>query len=148
MANQIPLSRLTGNIYRNTLAHNSEVFKKYSLGSGTYPYLLILSNNEGINQNQLSKELAVDKALSARVIKKLIDLEYIHKELNKDDSRAYQLFITDKAKEIIPDIREEIKKWNDIITQNLNEEEKEILENLLNKVMTNINKYKAENEEC
>lgn len=144
---RIPITKLTGGIYRNTLEYTSEVFKKYSLGSGTYPYLMILYNKEGISQNQISKELAVDKALSARVIKKLIDLDYVRKETNSKDSRAYCLYLTDKAKSIIPAMKEELANWNEIMTQNLTEEEKDNITDLLSRVLGNIKKYKLENEE-
>lgn len=144
---RIPITKLTGGIYRNTLEYTNEVFKKYSLGSGTYPYLMILYNKEGISQNQISKELAVDKALSARVIKKLIDLGYVRKETNSKDSRAYCLYLTDKAKLIIPSMKEELAKWNEIMTQNLTEEEKDDITDLLSKVLGNIKIYRLENEE-
>ncbi|WP_342756252.1 MarR family transcriptional regulator [Kineothrix sedimenti] len=144
---RIPITKLTGGIYRNTLEYTNEVFKKYSLGSGTYPYLMILYNKEGISQNQISKELAVDKALSARVIKKLIDLGYVRKETNSKDSRAYCLYLTDKAKLIIPSMKEELAKWNGIMTQNLTEEEKDDITDLLSKVLGNIKIYRLENEE-
>jgi DNA-binding MarR family transcriptional regulator len=145
---RIPITKLTGGIYRNTVEYTNEVFKKYSLGSGTYPYLMILYNNkEGISQNQISRELAVDKALSARVIKKLIDLDYIRKETNTKDSRAYCLYLTDKAKTIIPAMKEELGIWNEIMTQNLTEEEKDNITDLLSKVLGNIKKYRLENEE-
>ncbi len=144
---RIPITKLTGGIYRNTLEYTNEIFKKYSLGSGTYPYLMILYNKEGISQNQISKELAVDKALSARVIKKLIDLGYVRKETNSKDSRAYCLYLTDKAKLIIPSMKEELAKWNEIMTQNLTEEEKDDITDLLSKVLGNIKIYRLENEE-
>lgn len=144
---RIPITLLTGGIYRNTLAYTNEVFKKYSLGSGTYPYLMTLFKNEGISQNQISKELAVDKALSARVIKKLIDLDYVKKETNSKDSRAYRLYLTEKSRAIIPAMKEELGKWNEIMTQNLTEEEKDLIVDLLSKVLDNIKKHSLENEE-
>jgi DNA-binding MarR family transcriptional regulator len=142
-----PITMLTGHIYRNTLSYTNEIFKKYSLGSGTYPYLLTLYKNEGISQNQISKELAVDKALSARVIKKLIDLNYIRKETNEADSRAYQLYLTEEAKAIVPKIKLELNKWNDIMTHNLTEEEKDTANILLSRILENMKKYRSENEE-
>lgn len=128
---RIPLGKLTGGIYRSTQAYTNEVLAKYNLGGGTYPYLLMLYNNEGINQNQISKDLDVDKAMSTRSIKKLIDLGYVRKEIDPEDSRAYKLFLTNEAKLIIPDIKKELKKWNDIMTQSLSEQEKdELIEKL------------------
>lgn len=145
---RIPITKLTNGIYRITLAHTSEVFKKYSLGAGTYPFLLTLYNNEGISQNQVSKMLSVDKALSARVIKNLVNLGYVRKEANREDSRACRLYLTDKAKAIIPEMKEELNKWNDIMGQSLSEEEKDILVNLLDKILTNAKHYRTDKEKC
>lgn len=137
-----PIIKLTGSIYRSTQAHTNEVFAKYKLGSGTYSYLLTLYHNEGINQNQISRELDVDKAMSARVIKKLIDLGYIKKEADHDDSRAYKLYLTDEAKTIIPQIKNELNKWKNIITQSLSEQEKEELYRMLLIVQNDTKKHR------
>jgi DNA-binding MarR family transcriptional regulator len=137
-----PLTMLTGIIYRSTQAYTNEVLGKFNLGSGTYLYLLTLFRKEGINQNQISKELVVDKALSARAIKKLIDLEYIRKEADPEDSRAYKLYLTEKAKKIIPDIKMELNKWNDMITQSLSEQEKDNIIDLLSIVLRDTKNYR------
>ncbi|HWT75082.1 MAG TPA: MarR family transcriptional regulator [Mobilitalea sp.] len=136
------LIKLTNCIYRGTQAYLNEVLGKYNLGSGTYPYLLMLARNEGINQNQISKELDVDKAMSARVIKKMIDIGYIRKETDQNDSRAYKLFLTEKARLVIPDIKMELRKWNDLITQNLSEQEKDVILDLLEIVLKDTKKYR------
>lgn len=136
----VVLSKLTGSIYRSTQAYTNEIFKQYKIGSASYPYLLTLFHNEGINQNQISKELDVDKALSAREIKKLIEVGYVYKEVDPDDSRAFKLYLTDQGKSIIPDIKEGLFQWNEMITQGLNVEEKEDLVRLLNIVLLDIKK--------
>jgi DNA-binding MarR family transcriptional regulator len=122
------------------------VLDKFQLSSGTYPFLLILKSNEGISQNQISKELNVDKALSARAIKRLISLGYIKKEENEDDIRSYKLYLTDKARSVIPDIIEELNKWIDIITEGLTEQEKSTVIDLLGKIMKNANENKNKAE--
>ncbi len=57
-------------IDRSSQGYLDEALKKYELSSGTYPFILALYDNEGINQNALSECVKVDKALSARAIKK------------------------------------------------------------------------------
>lgn len=136
------LIKLTNYIYRYTQSYTDEVLGKYNLSSGTYPFLLKLNMNEGISQNQISKILNVDKAMSARAVKRLIELEYIKKEENHEDTRAYRLFLTDKAKAIIPNIIKELNKWIDMITQGLTEEEKGNVVDSLKKIMNNAEKYK------
>jgi DNA-binding MarR family transcriptional regulator len=129
--------KLTNLIYRCTQSHTNEVMKEFHLGSGTYPFLLILYGNEGINQNQISRELNVDKAMSARTVKQLITLGYIKKEEDPQDSRAFNLFLTDKAKAVIPKLREKLLQWNEAITVGMSEDEKRGLMELLSKVLEN-----------
>ena len=129
------ITKLTNMIYRCSQSHTNEVLKELQLGSGTYPFLLMLNENEGINQNRISKELNVDKAMSARTVKQLTALGYIKKEVDREDSRAYNLFLTDKAKAVIPKLKEELRVWNESITECLSEEEKSSLMELLSKVL-------------
>lgn len=141
-----PLIKFVNTISRITQSYTDEEMAKFNLTTGTYPFLLVLYNNEGINQNEISRELNVDKALSARAIKKLIELQFIEKKNDENDSRAYKLYLTDKGKEIVPEIKKEILHWISIITSELCTEEKVILGQLLDKVLNNAKEYKIKNE--
>jgi len=137
------LIKLNNKIFRSTQVHLDKELKDYELSSGSYPYLLILYENEGISQNEISKELDCDKAMSARTITKLIKLGYLYKEENKTDSRAYKLYLTDKAKDIVPKVIDKIHKLVGLITFDLNEEQKVITINSLDKVLSNIKNLKS-----
>lgn len=138
MDNKIrPLLKLTNSIYRCTQAHIDKKLEKFNLTTGTYPYLLVLNRNEGISQNEISRELNVDKAMSARTVKKLIELGYIRKEENEEDIRAYKLYITDKAKSIIPEILEILDDFTNILVQGNDRETIEASLNFLESVLEN-----------
>ena len=132
------LIKLNNKIFRATQVYLDKVLKEYELSSGSYPYLLILKENEGISQNKISKKLGCDKAMSARTITKLIKLGYLDKRENEADSRAYKLYLTQKAKLIIPKVLHKIHKLVDLITSNLDEQEKVITINSLNKILDNV----------
>lgn len=129
------LSRYTGGIYRCTQSYTNEILKPYGLSSGSGPILLTLCHEDGINQNQLSKELCVDKAMSARELKKLIQKGYVKKEIDHKDTRAYKLYLTEEGRAVIPAIQKEMSLWNDAITKGLDEKEKEDLMRLLEVVL-------------
>ena len=133
---------LNNKIYRNTQIYLDKVMKKYELSSGAYPYLFMLEKNEGINQNRISKEIGNDKAMSARIITRLIKLGYVYKEEDDRDSRAYRLYLTAKAKEIIPEIHQEIEILVVLITENLSQEEKNITIKALSKIFDNTQRFK------
>ena len=136
------LIKFTNTLYRITQAYTDEALKKYELSNGTYPFLMKLNEKEGISQNQISKELSVDKAMSARSISRLIELGYITKEHDELDSRAYKLYLTDKARAIIPDIRGIIYNWIDFITEDFEEDEKDQIVKLAEKALNNAKRFR------
>lgn len=138
------LLKLNNQILRSTQVHLDKMLKEYDLSSGSYPYLLMLRGNEGISQNKISEEIGCDKAMSARTITKLIDLGYIIRNKDEDDSRAYKLYLTQKAKVIIPKVLYKIHKLVEIITKELNEEEKRTTINSLSKVLNSVKKMKIQ----
>jgi len=126
---------LNSKIFRSTQGYLDRVLKKYELSSGSVPYIFTLEKNEGISQNKLSKEIGNDKAMSARTITKLIEIDFVYKKQDERDSRAYNLYLTEKAKELIPKIREDIKTIVDMVTEDLTEEEKNITTKSLKKIL-------------
>lgn len=138
------LIRLNASIYRCTQEYLEKKLEKFSLSIGTYPFLLTLNENEGVCQNKISNELNVDKAMATRNVRKLIELGYIRKEGNKEDTRAYKLYITSKGKDIIPEVIEIIKEWIDILVDGSSEEKIDESIRFLEQVLTNGKKHKKD----
>ena len=134
---KMPLGKIATYLYRCTQAYTNEILKEYHLGSGLYPFLLKLYIQEGINQNQISRALNIDKAMSARAVKKLIEMGYIRKEEDHEDSRAFKLYLTEQGRAVAPVVKDALRRWNDMITQDLSEQEKDMVINLLGKVLNN-----------
>lgn len=130
--------RLNSSIFRANQIHLDKILKKFHLSSGSYPYLMILNRCEGISQNKISCELGQDKAMSARTITKLIELGYIYKEQDENDSRAYKLYLTENAKIIIPKVKSELYRLIEIVTEGLDDEERRVTNNALGKILINI----------
>lgn len=133
------LMMLNSKIYRNTQSYLDKVLKEYDLSSGSFRYLFIMEQNEGLCQSRISELIGHDKAMSARTINRLTEIGYVVKIEDQLDSRAYKLYLTDKARLILPKIREEINNLIEIITGDLTVEEKEItlstMVKILNKVL-------------
>jgi DNA-binding MarR family transcriptional regulator len=110
--------------------------KDLGIGPGQFPLIMTLFHNEGITQEELAGIVCLDKATTARGVKKLEDLGYLTREVNPDDRRAYRLHLTKKATDMRPRLRQTLNNSTEMITQNLTEEEKEIFEQLLNKMIS------------
>jgi len=135
---------LNSKIFRSTQNYLDKILKKYELSSGSIPYIFTLEKNEGISQNKISKEIGNDKAMSARTITKLIELDFVHKTQDEKDSRAYNLYLTAKAKELLPKIRKEIQAVVNLVTEDLTEEDKLITTKSLKKILDRAQRLKDE----
>ena len=72
-------------------------FKELALQRGQFIFLTRICENTGINQNDLSLLLKVDKSTTAKAVQKLTAAGYINRQRSSEDQRHWQLFPTEKA---------------------------------------------------
>jgi len=137
---------LNNKIFRNNQIHLDKVLKKFELSSGSMPYLFILEKNEGVSLHELSRKIGNDKAMTTRTIKRLIELDYVYKVGKEGDCRAYQLYLTEKAKGVLPEIHGEIQEMVDLITEDLSQEEKEVTLSSMRKIFRRTQQLRVEEE--
>jgi DNA-binding MarR family transcriptional regulator len=91
-------------------------------------------HHDGISQNQLSQELGHDKAMTTRTICRLVELGYLRREKDQDNHRANKIYLTDKARQVIPAVKSDLYGLAALITADLSEEEKNITMSSLTKI--------------
>lgn len=89
--------REIGKIYRALNSFSDFLMKSIDLEKGQYQFLVRVKENPGINQQQLSTILLVDKTTTAKAIKKLTSKGYIIKEVEEKDKRNFKLSLTEKG---------------------------------------------------
>jgi len=75
-------------LYRYAQSFIGKCLKSYDIGSGQYVFLLELYKDDGRKQEDLAKELNIDKGTTARAIANLEEHGYLTKEVDKKDKRA------------------------------------------------------------
>lgn len=113
-------------LQRQSQIYLNRKLKPYGLNSSEYIYLVNLaSKNDGVNQKHLSDMIIIDYALTTRALKNLENKGFIVRKRNKNDQRSYNIMLTEKGVKIQPIILEILKSWTDIISEGMNEEEKD-----------------------
>ncbi|HBF39497.1 MAG TPA: MarR family transcriptional regulator [Firmicutes bacterium] len=135
--NHSSLGRQISILYRYCQCFISKELETYNIGSGQYIFLLALHRNDGISQEELSAYVKTDKATTAKAVKKLIESGYIYRDIDPKDKRAYKVFLTAKARSVIPVIQEAVKHWENAVRSGLTEDEKKLIEVLLHKMALN-----------
>ena len=126
-------------IFRNHLAYMTRELKSYGFGWVQFEFLMILYHHkEGVSQEFLAKRLMVSKATSTRAIQKLEAEGYVSRERDKDDRRAYKVYLTEKGKAMQEIIWQKLTDWVEITFSDFTPEEKETFRLMLKKAF-----YKA-----
>ena len=91
------------------------------IGSGQHAYILALEDRPGASQEELSGILGVDKANTARAVRRLGRNGYILRERDPADARAFRLRLTGDGAATLARIREALSEWNRILVSGLDE---------------------------
>lgn len=135
------IGRLISCVNRHSQMYLNRELSDWGLASGNHHFLLMLSKEDGIHQKALTDMLRIDKANTARAVEKLINNGYVVKVPDKSDQRAVQIFLTDKGKAIIPELRKVLRGWSDELTAGFSPEEKEEALRLLGRMAENSVKH-------
>lgn len=108
-------TRYFGILNRQLQTYINLAFKYADLDYWEIIFLINLYDNEGINQEQLSSILFIDKSVTAKTIKSLMNKGFIIRKACEKDKRAKKLYLTDKGNGFKDEIFELIEKWIDCI---------------------------------
>ena len=97
-------------------------------------YLSQLYNRDGLTQEEMAAVITVDKAATTRTIQGMEKKGLVRREAHEENYRANRVYLTDKAKNAEPRIRELQKKWGDFITQDMTQKEAEVFAAQLKKM--------------
>ncbi|MVB10506.1 Transcriptional regulator SlyA [Caprobacter fermentans] len=115
-------------LYRQAQIYLNRELKPYDLNSSEYIYLVNLAaETNGSNQKHLSDMIMIDDALTTRAMKSLENKGFIIREKSQSDKRSYHISLTEKGVDIQPIILETLKKWTDIISEGMDEDEKDFM---------------------
>ncbi len=132
-------------IYRNIQIWINGELSSLGFGSGQFMFFNHISRLEGITQKELSRTIAIDKATTAKAVKKLKELGYIRSVVNKDDNRVQNLYLTSKGREILPRVRVVLKETTAILQNGMEPEEMDFARKTLDKMHKNITGRVREN---
>jgi len=99
-----------------------------------HAFILIISKHPGYSQEDITREVCLNKSTVARTLNHLENCGYITRMPNPDDKRQFLVYPTEKMLQILPDVRAVSREWNDYITEGISEAELEIFHSVLNRI--------------
>lgn len=113
------IGRFIATLYRMAAVYLGQELPALKIGAGQYIFLAELFDKEGQSQDELTRRVYVDKANTARALKKLEAAGYVRRLSDEKDQRVKRSFLQPAALEIEEDFWRIITRWSEILTQNI-----------------------------
>ncbi|MGL5752897.1 MAG: MarR family winged helix-turn-helix transcriptional regulator [Paraclostridium sp.] len=84
-----PIGKYISQIYRKGRTFINKELVQQDMGSGQFMFLIQLYKQDGINQEELTEKLSIDKGTTARAVKKLEEEGFVIRLKDESDKRAY-----------------------------------------------------------
>ncbi|MDD4816796.1 MAG: MarR family transcriptional regulator [Victivallaceae bacterium] len=121
------ISRCTHNYYAREL-------RKIGVTMGQFPFIMRIAENDGISQERLSALLMISKSTTAMIVRQLLELGHVSREVDEKDRRNFRLHATASGLALIPRIGGIIERCHEKITADLSDIERDVLVRLLRRV--------------
>ena len=108
------------------------------------PYLFYICHHEGVSQDTLRGALFVNKSSVARRLAHLEKEGFVIRTPDPNDRRVLLVSPTEKAREILPLLRDMAHEWNGIITEGFTKEDVDTFSALLSRAFENAQKTAKE----
>ena len=141
---EVPLGLHLKNIAKQYFGVFSKKLSHLELDRHFYTLMLLQRLEEDVNQQQIAELLCIDKTSMVRIIDTLSKQGFVKRKKSKKDRREYQLELTPKAVQCIPEIRKALKESNEETLAGITEEEREFFYHLMNKIACNLLALPAE----
>lgn len=121
-------------IARCDTQYRTEKMAPFGLKSCHTSYLMQICANPGITQDRLAQLIFINKSNVARQAAFLEEEGYIRREPSQADRRAMELYPTEKALALLPQIKTILTDWERCITEGVTQEEMEIVTRVLSRM--------------
>lgn len=129
-------------IHRQSNLYFNRDLKELDINTSQFQHILIICENPGISQERICSELRIDKGSVARTLKQLEQRNYIVRNISASNKCQYEIYITESGRRVYEQAKKIGDVFEDILTQNLTDIEKNILINLLDKLIEDLDHTK------
>lgn len=118
-------------IYRNIQTYINGELAAYGITISEVGIFMTLYREDGIRQEQIVKEVGVDKAAITKAVAGMEKKGMLYREADPKDKRAKLVYLTRKGRDIEPKITRVLEECNAIITKELNLSDSTVLYDFL-----------------
>ena len=128
--------KMLNNISRSQAMYRQSKISADDLNTTHYAFALAICREPGRSQEELAKELCLNKSTVARALNSLEENGYVTRQALPNDKRQFSVYPTEKMLSVLPDIRKASSEWMTLLSRGIDEKELEIFHSVLERMQS------------
>ena len=126
--------KMLNNISRSQAVYRHSRISAEDLHSGHYAFVLAICRALGRSQEELARELCLNKSTVARNLNCLEEKGYIQRTPLPNDKRQLSVHPTEKMLAVLPEIRQASLEWTALLSEGIPQDELETFYSVLERM--------------
>lgn len=132
------IARMITLLARKSQGYIGWALGKYQITAAEQPFFMAVQDRAGMTQEELTALVCVDKAATARAVKSLEEKGYLTRAQDPQDRRQNRIYPTDAAQQIAEAVRDELHRFNALLTQGIDAQSLDVVSAALEKMEENL----------
>ncbi len=128
--------KMLNNISRSQAIFRHSKISADDLQTSHYAFALAICKNPGRSQEELARELCINKSTVARNLNYLEEKGYVSRKSLPNDKRQFCVFPTDKMLAVIPEIKSVSHEWMTLLSEGIPQDELETFNSVLERMQS------------
>lgn len=139
--------KMLNNISRSQAIYRHNKVSADDLQGGHYAFVLAICRRPGRSQEELARELCLNKSTVARNLNCLEEKGYILRTPLPNDKRQLSVYPTEKMLAVLPEIKSASEEWMSLLSEGIQEEELMIFNSVLERMQSRAREIIGKQEE-
>ena len=128
--------KMLNNISRSQAIYRRRRISADDLQSGHYAFVLTICRAPGRSQEELARELCINKSTVTRHLNCLEEKGYITRVPMQSDNRQLSVYPTERMLGVLPEIKAASNEWMKLLSEDIPEEELAVFISVLERMQT------------
>lgn len=139
--------KMLNNISRSQAVYRHSKISAKDLPSAHYAFVLTICRAPGRSQEELARELCINKSTVARHLSCLEEKGYISRLPLPNDKRQFSVYPTEKMLAVLPEIKQVSLEWMTLLSEGIPEDELAIFDSVLERMQNRAREIIEKQEE-
>ncbi len=136
----------------NNISRSQAIYRQSKIGASDlqtthYAFVLAICREPGRSQEELAKELCLNKSTVARALNSLEEKGYITRTPLPQDKRQFSVYPTKKMIDVLPEVKKASEEWMLLLSDGIAPEELEVFNSVLERMQERARKIIEKQEE-